>query len=113
MLESALKDTEEKCVSIEKELSDAHGHINMLESQLAMTNDKLLEMDHSKAVVESVSSERLAEITELQRRLEGNEVKEDLIGELRGQIVSLERQGVQLQEEVKLFLLSCIYTPSV
>ena len=86
---------------MEKDLSDAHDHINMLESQLATANDRLLEMEHSKAVVESASSERLAEITELQRRLEGNKVKEELVGELNGQIASLERQLVQLQEEVQ------------
>ena len=88
-------------MDIEKELSDAHSHINMVESQLATANDRLLELEQSKAVVEAASSERLAEITELQRRLEGNELKEDLVGELNGQIDSLEKQLTQLQEEVR------------
>lgn len=101
MLESALKDSEDKCSDIEKELSDAHDHINMVESQLATANDRLLELEQCKAVVEAASSERLAEITELQRRLEGNQVKEDLVGELNGQVAALERQLAQLQEEVR------------
>ena len=101
MLESALKDSECKCSGFEKELSDARDHINMVESQLATTNDRLLELEQSKAVVEAASSERLAEITELQRRLKGNEVKEDLVGELREQVESLERQLSQLQEKVR------------
>ena len=101
MLESALKDSDDKCSGIETELSEAHDHINMVESQLATANDRLLELEQSKAVVEAASSERLAEITELQRRLEGNEVKEDLVGELNGQVASLERQLAQLQEEVR------------
>ena len=73
----------------------------MVESQLATTNDRLLELEQSKAVVEAASSERLAEITELQRRLEGNEMKEDLVGELREQVESLEGQLSQLQEKVR------------
>ena len=97
----ALKDSEDKCSDIEKELSDAHDHINMVESQLATANDRLLELEQCKAVVEAASSERLAEITELQRRLEGNQVKEDLVGELNGQVAALERQLAQLQEEVR------------
>ena len=101
MLESALKDSEDKCSDIEKELSDAHDHINMVESQLATANDRLLELEQCKAVVEAASSERLAEITELQRRLEGNQVKEDLVGELNRQVAALERQLAQLQEEVR------------
>ena len=73
----------------------------MVESQLATANDRLLELEQSKAVVESVSSERLSEITELQRRLEGNVVREDLLGEVEGQRASLEKQVVHLQEEVR------------
>ena len=76
----------------------------MVEAQLATTNDKLLEMEQSKAVTESVNSERLSEITELQRRLEGSEVREGLVGELNGQIASLERQVVKLQGEVRISL---------
>lgn len=101
VLESALKDSECKCSGFEKDLSDAHDHINMVESQLATTNDRLLELEQSKAVVEAASSERLAEITELQRRLEGNEMKEDLVGELREQVELLEGQLSQLQEKVR------------
>ena len=81
----------------------------MMESQLATANDRLLEMEQSKAVVEAVSSERLAEITELQRRLEGNEVKEDLVGELNGQITSLEKQAVELQALVSVSPLTILY----
>ena len=101
MLESALKDSEGKCTDIEKELSEAHHHINMVESQLATANDRLLELEQSKAVVEAASSERLSEITELQRRLEGNEMKENLVGELNGQVASLEKQLTTVQEEVR------------
>ena len=98
---------------MEQELQDAHDHINMVESQLATANDRLIEMEQSKAVSESVSSERLSEITELQRKLEGSEVKEGLVGEMNGQISALERQVVKLQGEVSMMCvlslsLSCI-----
>ena len=70
-----------------------------------MANDKVYDTEHSKSVVESVSSERLNEITHLHKQLEEERVRDGLVNELKEQVASLENQLASLQDKV---LCTCV-----
>ena len=104
VLEKALQESSGKAEKTEAELASAHEHCNALETQLANTQDQLLDLERSKGVVDSVSTERLSQITLLQQQLEEGRVRDGLIGELRQQINTLEGRLSRLQTEVSLYL---------
>jgi len=100
VLESALAESEEQCSGREKELAASREHCGMLEAQLATAQDTVLDLERSKEVSESTSSERLAQITQLQRRLDEQRVHEGLVRELRERVQTLEEQLTRLRSEV-------------
>ena len=60
----------------------------------------MLDLERSKGVSESTSTERLAQITQLQRRVDEQRVHEGLVRELRERVRSLEEQLTRLRSEV-------------
>ena len=54
-----------------------------------------------------MGAERLAQITQLQQRVEEQRVRDGLIAELRKEVDSLEGQLTRLQDEVCLFV--CLF----
>ena len=85
---------------MEEDLQSSRDHCNLLESQLAMANDKVGDVEHSKSLVERISSERLTEITHLHKQMEEERVRDGLVSELKDQVSSLENQLAALQDKV-------------
>ncbi len=102
-LESTLQDTETRCAALETDLASSHAHEDLLTSQLEAATETLEDNKLSKTLLEKVGSERLSEITVLQRQLEEERVKEGMVRELGEQITCLESQLTGLQGKVSSY----------
>lgn len=89
-------------------MASANEHGAALEAQLASTQDQVLDLERSKGIADAVGTERLAQISQLQRRVEEGKVREGLVSELREQVNSLEQRLTRLQNEV-CTLFVCLF----
>ncbi len=100
-LDSALRDAETSCATLETDLISSHANEDLLTSQLEAATETLEDNERSKTLLEEVGVERLGDITVLQRQLEEERVKEGMVRELGEQISCLERQLTGLQGKVR------------
>ena len=97
--ESEHSQKKEKIGLVEKAASLSN-QIWVLEEQLATVNERALQQERSRVILEMASSERLEEIRTLTRELEEMKMRTELVGELREKVEQLEEELQGKQEEV-------------
>lgn len=96
---SLMDDSQEKLVLQEK-VSSLSNQLALVEGQLGVANDRLVQQERSRVVLEMAGTERLEEIRVLTREVEGLRLRSESIAELREKVNELEGELGKKQEEV-------------
>ncbi len=100
LTESSQQLREEEREELEESVASLSGQLVVLEGQLGAANDRLLQHERAKAVLELTGMERLEEIRSLTRELEEARLKVESVGEMQDRMEHLERELGRKQEEV-------------
>lgn len=102
VLETSHLSREQEKVSLADRVSSLSSQLTLTEGQLGVANDRLLQHERSKALLESVGAERLEEIRTLTRELEELKPRAEGVSELREQVEHLEGELSKKQAEVSV-----------
>ena len=101
LTESGQQLREEERAGLEERVAVLSEQLTVLHGQLEAANDRLLEQERAKTVLELAGTERLDEIRNLTRTLEEVRLRAESAGELQDRVDQLERDLGRKQEEVR------------